>query len=235
MATTFKQLQDRVKSNVIDLPTAIVTAVPRLINSAMRQLQVDHDFKIMEALFQPTTVIATRSLGAVPADFKEYRGEPWFLKNDSTITKVSLANKREDIYSAIDENDSYFPMVILQAVQSDTQGNGDFWVYPLPDGASDYTDGEYRMKIPYWAFLNDLVNDGDTNWFTNRADLYLEYKATAEAFMRNWDAERSVVWEQKAAIEHKQILKLDKLLRLSTGSNTLVPLWKGANSPKLNW
>lgn len=235
MATTFKQLQDRVKSNVIDLPTAIVSAVPRLVNSAIRKVQVDHNFKIMEALFQPSTVINTRSLGTVPADFKEYRGEPWFLKNDASVTKVSLANKREDIYTAIDENDAYFPMVILQAVQNDTQGNGDFWVYPLPDGASDYPDGEYRIKIPYWAFLNDLVSDGDTNWFSNKADLFIEYKATAEAFARNWDAERSVWWEQKAAIEHKDILKLDKLLRLSTGSSTLVPLYKGANSPKLNW
>lgn len=233
--TTFGDIQTRVQSNIIDLPTAVLNQIPTLINQAQRQLQINHNFKIMEALNEPTTTVNTRVLGAVPSDWKEYRGRPWFLKNDGSIVRMIQANSREDIWKAMDEADTNYPMVILQAVESDTLGNGNFWVYPLPDGNSDYTGGEYRVKIPYWAYLANLVNTGDQNWFTNNADLYLEYRATAEGFAKNWDTAHSAEWATKAAIELKDVVKKDKLLRLSTGSNTLVPLWQGANSPKLNW
>lgn len=235
MTSTFLQIRTRVQENVIDLPTAVLNRIPLLVNQAQRQLQIDHNFKVMEALFEPSTTIATRRLGGVPTDFKEYRGTPWFLKNDGSISQMIQANKREDIWKSIDEADTNFPMVILQAVENDTQGNGDFWVYPLPDGNSDYTDGEYRVKVPYWAFLADFVNDGDTNWFSNKADLFLEYRATARAFALDWDVQNQGKWETMAAVEKKDIIKRDKLLRLSTGSSTLVPLWQGVNSPKLNW
>lgn len=232
---TYKQLQTRVLSNVIDTPTAVINSVPRLINAALRELQIDHNFKVMEALFEPVTTVGARNLGSVPADFKEYRGDPWFLKNDGTVSRMIAANKREDIWTAINEEDQSYPLVLLQAVETDNQGNGQFSVYPLPDGNSDYTDGEYRVKVPYWAYFDDLVNDGDTNWFTNNADLWLEYKATAEAFARNWDSNKQGIWTQMAAVEKAKVEKRDKLLRLSTYSGALVPQWRGANSPKLTW
>jgi hypothetical protein len=85
---TFLEIQTRVEGAIIDLPTHVETSVPRLVNFAYRELQDAHNFWIMRATQAYTTTVDTRSLGATPSDFKEFRDKPYFLMDDDGKVKT---------------------------------------------------------------------------------------------------------------------------------------------------
>ena len=231
---TFLQLQDEVKANIIDLPTAVVNVVPSLIIRAMRKLQEQHNFKVMEGQQSFVTTLATRVLGAVASDFKEARGLPWETADeDGMVRKLIYAPRREAIWPAIHEEDEGRPLIILDG-QPNSAGTRSYEVYPLPDGNSDYTDGEYRITIPYWKYLPDLSANGDTNWFTVHAEEYLLFQATADGFVKDWDEERALFWTQLAQAKYRDVLNLDKRQRFAE-VDTLVPHWRGAADNNLSW
>lgn len=230
---TFLELKDDTEAIVIDLPSAVVSAVPTLVNNAMRTLQ-QHNFKVMEANASFTTVVGVRSL-TMPTDFKEFRGAPWMIEDtDGTKRLMYLAESEEATLTAFTDDDEGRPMVLLDDVPTTEAGLRVWSIYPLPDGLSDYSDGEYRIKVPYYKYLTALSASGDSNWLTNNASEYITFKAVAEAFARDWDEQRSAVWEQKAALKYAEAVKKDKYYRVSSVNN-IVPLYRGVNSPKIRW
>lgn len=230
---TFATIQTRVQTRVIDLPTAVQAEIPQLINEAMRNLQVDHNFKIMEATFTEETATGTRILAPVPSDFKEYRDEPWHTSNEGIVYRLTTAAERHAIWQDISEQDIGYPLVILDN-EPDINGNRNFEVYPLPDGNSTYTDGQYPITIPYWRFVPTLVNGSDTNWFTVNAEQFLVYQATSEAFSLDWDENRMAIWAQRAEVQRKRVVKQDKLFRLA-GVDAFVPHWRGMRDSRLRY
>lgn len=218
---------------MIDLPSAVVAEVPDLINEAMRELQDDHDFKVMEAETSTlVTVEGTRNLAAIPSDFKKLRDRPYRISNTGKVDELGIAPSRNALQRRFETDEEGFPMWLLDPTRN-SAGAANFEVWPLPDGNSDYSDGEYRIVVPYWRYVPALVNPGDTNWFTTTppAYRYLLFKATAEAFFLDWDEQRGAVWEQKAAAERAKAIKADKLLVLG-GHDTLVP-YKGVYEAQL--
>jgi hypothetical protein len=123
------------------------------------------------------------------------------------------------------------PWVLIDGEAPADDGTRQWDIYPIPDGNSDYVDGEYRIKVPYWRYLPALVADGATNWFTENAEEYLVNKATAEAFALDWDENRMAIWEAKADIRYKEAVKQDKLYRVSAVRD-FVPM-KSGNDPRL--
>lgn len=232
---TYLQLQDRVKRRVIDLPAAVTAEVPDLINEAMRELQDDHNFKVMEEETSVvTTTLATRALTTIPTDFKELRLRPYRLDDQlGQMEELGIAPNRNALLRWFDNEEDGFPQWLLDPDRA-AAGTGSFEVWPLPDGNSDYGDGEYRIVIPYWKYLPALSASGDTNWFTTAGPAYrfLIFKATAEAFFLDWDENRGAVWEQKAAAEKAKAIKQDKMLALG-GHDTFVP-YKGVYEAQLD-
>ena len=221
---TYQTLQDRVTRRVIDLPASVLAEVPTLVNEAIRALQDLHNFKVMEAeTGQTETTSGSHTLLTVPSDFKELRGTPYEVLNDGTTRDLLLASSREaalDVYPLADPNDVGEPKTILDAEPSDVLGGRDFEVYPFPDAASDWPNGNYRIVIPYWKYLPDLADGTDANWFTNSGVEYIIHKATAEAFYLDWDEGRASVWETKAAGQFARVLTIDKRYRVG-GLRTL--------------
>lgn len=238
MTATFSSIQTRVERRVIDLPAAVVAEVPALVNSALRDLQKDHNFKVMEAVLSATTTVNTRTLTSTPADFKEFRGQPYYFNNDGTVRRLVVAASREDIWGPIDhwgwidDEITGNPLVLLDGEPTNVLGQRNLDVYPLPDGNSDYDTGEYPITIPYWKFLPDLVSGSDENWFTDNAELYLIFQATSEAFSVDWDTEHAMEWERKAMQQRQRVLHADKLYRLQ-GVKSLVPHYRGERSSNL--
>lgn len=220
---TFLELQDRVEANVIDLPTPVLNAVPRLINKAMKKLQRKHNFQVMKTLSGPNlTTVDTRVLMTVPSDWKEWRDKPYMLDDTNGRKQfLSIGPNRTELLTLYDNTDDGPPVYILEAEQDDT-GAGSFEVWPLPDGNADFSDGEYRIYLPYWRFLPELSADADTNWFTVNADDYLEYSATSEGFRMDWDKEQADSWRQDAMLEYGDVLRIDKMKALA-GVDALVP------------
>lgn len=223
----FLDLQTSVKSRIIDLRPETVGEVPDLINAAMRRLQHRHNFKVMEAQTGPLiTQSGSRqfTVSAVPSDFKDYRGNPARTDNLGGVVPVLVAPNRENaelMFGRDSTTDIGAPEYILDG-EPDAQGVRSWEVFPFPDGASDFSDGEYRILIPYWRFLPALSADTDTNWFTNNANEFLVADATANAFSINWDLERSAEWSARAQAFAQEAISLDKRFRMS-GFRTLVP------------
>jgi hypothetical protein len=204
----FSTIKSEVLALVIDTPTAVQTLVGRFVNRAIRKLEVKHNFKVMEAEVTYTTTAATRVLGTRPTDWKQPRRRPYYIDEDGVLHNFRwISDKGAAIGSYGDSTtlDTGAPRLVYE--DDLTQ---EFLLFPYPDSLSDYTDGEYRITIPYWKFVGDLIADGDTNWFTENTEQWIIYQAVAEAFYANEDESRAQLWEVRAMKEFKDAVMLDK-------------------------
>lgn len=223
---TYSQLQDRVAKNVIDLPEAVAEAIPHLVQQAHRKAQSQHNWvKCMKATVQAVTVYQQRLLIPAPTDFKEWRDKPYAVDRLGGSWELGIADDERAIMTIYGDQDSGRPFFLMLG-DPDIFGTYDMNVWPLPDGISDYPDGEYRLRIPYWRWLPQLAEAGDHDWITDNLPEYITYHATREAFGKDWDEERMVVYTQKAGEEFALARQADKVSALS-GVDTLVPVWRG--------
>lgn len=257
---TYSELQSRVQTRIIDLPAAVQSEVPYLVNEALFELQTRHNFKVMEAELYTYTQFANRILqtGAptsgqpplfnwpgqstsianqtiqvgVAGGFKGFMdgSEPTFVRyQDGSVRFITVAADRRSIYGQFTEGDSSFPSVILVAPPNEIQVNtSNLLVYPLPDGSSDWPDGEYRLQIPYFCYLPNLVNSSDANWLTTNphGERFIIEWAAAEGFALDWDTGHEQEHKAKAELELKWLIKADKQFRLSS-VNEMAVHWRG--------
>lgn len=250
MAGTYLSMQQRVQRRVIDLPSAVLAEVPQLVNTALKQLQEGHNFKVMESEFSVYTTVDSHTMavsvgGAAwtlptspSVNFKEWRGEPWFTRyQDGSTGPMTWAPSKEALWSAFSEggatnSDRGYPMVLLEGVSDDSNVRT-ISVYPLPDGASDFSDGEYRITVPYYRYLPELSADGSSNWLTLQpsGEEFIVNWAAGEAHGLNWDYEKEAVMKSKAEINRKMVVNADKRFRLSS-VREWVPHYRGVHSTK---
>lgn len=219
---TFGTICTRVRNQVIDLPTTVTNAVPDYVRTGIRKLQTRHNFLVMDKLAAVTTVVNVANIGPVPSDWKEWRSFPYYLTNDGRARKLQMHTPHEGIYPDIRSTETNPPRIITIGEPSDDNGTRAMIVAPIPDGASDWSDGEYRLYIPYRRYLAALTAEGDSNWFTTNAEEYIFHFATNLAFAGDWDYEHATLHLQLAENEYKEVVLADKRLRLSDVQN-LVP------------
>jgi len=215
---TYQEIQTAALEALID-PVAIVSnAVPRLVNQAIRELEGRFKFKAMQANANYTTLVNTNTLvgnaGALPADFKAFRGRPYYVEFLGSTGPMDIVLSKELVQRRWDTNDFADPHSIVV--------DDGLFVYPQADGASDYPDGEYRITIPYWKTLGNLVNPTDTNWFTENAAQYLINWTVKEGFAIDWDEARMNVWDDRAEKQALRVILEGKKQWLSA-DDTLVP------------
>lgn len=215
----FAELKAEVLTLVIDVPTAVQTLTPRFVTRAVRKLQQKHNFKTMEAEFSINTVPLTRELAPRPSDWKQPRGNPYFIENNGRVVDMQWVSNRSDAQFRWGTN-SQFNFGHPQGLYEDDL-SATFSVYPYPDALSDYPDGNYLVTVPYWKYLGNLIADGDTNWFTDNADEWIVYTSVAMAFSANEDEQRAQYWDNRARTQYADILLLDKDRRLAE-TQTLV-------------
>lgn len=225
---TFLQLQDRVRRNIIDLPQSVNAAVPLLVQEAVDELQAAYNFKVMQSTVNLSTVLGQRTLGTLPTAFKEFRGNPYRVESLGRKFDLKVIPGEQQILNAVDSDEMGRPLVLHPSGFSQVNGQMTLDVYPLPDGNSDYNDGEYRITIPIWQRLPVLTGNAAENWFTNQyhGARFIEYSATSNGFAIDWDEERMAMWAQRAQKELRELIKEDKRLIAST-VDTLVPLNRG--------
>lgn len=215
----FGELKTEVLTHVIDTPTSITTLVPTFVKRAVRKIQQKHNFKVMEAKATFTTSPLQRILGTRPSDWKAPRGNPYFVEFFGSLKDMQWVASDSDGIARWGNNSQYdygFPQAIFE-----DDLPSEFQVFPYPDALSDYADGNYRITVPYWKYLGQLISDGDTNWFTDNADEWIVYQAVADAFYTNQDIQHAQIWSNRAKTEYADILLLDKDRRLAE-TNTLV-------------
>jgi hypothetical protein len=217
---TYQEIQTRVGQIIIDLPTTVTAQLPTLVNEAMRSIQRQHNFRVMKSTSQLfTTTYQTAALGAVPSNFKSYRGRPVLINQDGSVQQLEVVGHQDEMTrdfgtTAGGEADADLlmgrPRVITMGDPSDVAGTMNFLVGPIPDDLSLYDDGDYRISVPYWKWMPALSASSDENWFTTYADDYLTFQAAAEGFFDDHDVENGTYWQQKAQQRLQEIIISDK-------------------------
>lgn len=221
----FGELQDRVDAILIDAPAAVTTAIPSLINGAMRFLQRQHNYYIMRASQEYTTTEGTRVLGAAPSNFKEIRGQAQETRQFGEPRALVWSPTKRDAergFGVVSDLDIGYPLVLFRSDPTNEAGASNLEVYPLPDGNSDYDDGEYRIRLYYWKYLAALSAEADTNWFTVNAQDWIVYRAAADGFGMDWDEEREAKFMARAAAELAEVKRMDKLAQVA-GIESMAP------------
>lgn len=235
----YAQLRTRVQENVIDLPTAVLNRVPVLVQNAHREAMRRHNFWFMRAQTTRGTTVGQRNLDSgLPADWKEARGDPWYTEVTGEARFIYWAGARDELLRAYGDDpdlDFGYPHYLYadEPTGDEDPTSISIEVWPFPDGLSTQSDGEYDITIPYWKFLPALSADSDSDWITANGDEWIEFKATAEAFFRDWDEERGTLWLQRAETELAKLRRLDKNTVVSQLGGTIPFNPKGVNAPGL--
>lgn len=213
----FGQIQDEVESWLLDLPDGAATRVPGWINAAIKEATTRYNFKAMEAEEAATTVDQTRELFTKPATWKARRSEPYLINQDGSVTPISWAQSESQMLrtyaiqapsegntAAVDEGEPRYLLERETTVE----------VFPLPDDGSDWDNGLYRMRVPYWAHMADLSVDADTNFFTDEMPYYCIWKAVELGLEWARDEQRAERYAQRAEREFVIAKNKDKLAKL---------------------
>lgn len=209
------QVLTRASANVQRLPTEVQHNVEAFVQAASLQLQTLHNFRCMQAEQSFNTTEASHILGQTPSDWKEQRENPYYLLQIGTTAEILWVPSRTMLYrgvSATDPNQTGAPInLLLGEVKNDTvpdPANPDWSmtsrnieVYPYPDGLSDWTTapaGEYRVHIPYWAYVPLPVAYSDTNWLLANAAEFLIAAATAACYEQAENVNMARYWLSRA-------------------------------------
>lgn len=210
----FSALQSRVQSELIDVPASLVALVPTWINAGIAWLQSQHNFQVMqsEAIYVTPAVSSTNPthiLGTIPSDWKCKREDPYFVTFLGTPYHMKWQATRPQMYrkwEAADVNQIGQPSdLLIGEPENPTYPDPDnpdnnmvalnIEFFPFSDGSSDWSDGNYRIHIPYFRYLPFLSAGTDQNWFTQdgpRAEFCVRYAVT-QGFLFNEDEGRAAV------------------------------------------
>jgi hypothetical protein len=225
---TFTQLQTKVQTRVIDLPLKVKAEIPDLINKAIKDIQGFYNFRVMKTLVEVTTDVTNTDhfFLSCPADWKEPNGQPYWVPQMGKSVPMFWAPDRKFLASYFSEDDDGLPQYLLMGEPDDTNAC-DIELWPVPDGTSDYNDGEYRIRVPYYRYLPALVNSSDSNWFTSNCEDYIIWQAAGHAFMLDWDSEHAQSAFTLASGFRDAAVKFDRSARFQ-GATTLAINTNGA-------
>ena len=219
---TLNDIVARVREQIIDLPSEIEPLIAEWVYGAIRSAEDRHNFWYMEAEEQYTTQPDERALGAKPADWKEARRPPSVTLNDGGQSVIEWASSDTDMELRPGLRQDGRPFYLLQTAD-------EVLVYPTSDGRSDWPDGEYRIRVPYWRRTELPAPLEQSHWLTANAPLYLIYYASYHALVFNRDEERAAGYVTLAEREFQRVRRLDKRSRLPD-TLTLTP-YTGALGP----
>jgi len=184
---TFSAMQARVLNWLIDTPSAVQAEVPTLLTASIAWLQAQHNFQVMQAEQQYITsstpalgTSQTHVIGQIPVDWKCKRGDPYYVMFIGSKRLMHWQPEREMMYRKWEPADisqvgapcdlligepenALVPPVGGSPSNSLTGLNIE--AFPFPDGSSDWQDGNYRVRVPYYRYLPALSLSTDTNWF----------------------------------------------------------------------
>lgn len=205
---TLSELRARVRRYLIDVPDDTNTEIDAWINEALRSIQHQHSFRFMSAEQSFTTTEDTRKLGDIPDRWKQARHIPWLhdgLGGTIMLDWAVTQHQMRVLYSQDDADDKGQPQFIRET-------ETELEVYPFPDDNSLWDDGNYRVIVPYWEYLPELSNDGDSNVITTdpMGERYVLYQAVAEGMLFNREEERARIYFERAGQSAQRLINRDK-------------------------
>lgn len=208
---TYSAIQSDVAVWLRDLPTDTQNQIGTLINEALREAQQGHNFECMRVTSEELTVDSTRELVEI-VRMKCPDGRPYLTTANGDVRLLDWEPDIRRLVRLYGPDGVGEPRYLRQGSIDTNSTTLEVW--PLSDGLSDWNDGQYRITVPRFEFLPDLVSAGATNWFTFNAINYLKYATIGKASMLNLDEVRGSQYLQLAAIALAQAVRAEKDMKL---------------------
>ena len=181
------------------------------INQVIREdLCSDHNWSFLEKTRDITTVDGTEvytfvdvSSDATQAvlfkDCKYIR----FRANSSEDYRFLTELNEEALLQAYTEQTGGYPLAWARTY-TDTPNPADaFRLRLVPDGA-------YQIRVHYWCYPDELVNDADTNVLLARHQKLLEIGVTARALLYYGEEQKAQLWLQLFDREYAKAINNDR-------------------------
>jgi hypothetical protein len=212
---TFDEIVDAVEAILQDLPDETRAMIPYWVKEGQRRIEDSHGFLSMESGAIFTAAADTAVLGARPADYRSALDDPYLIDGFGRDTRLRWIQQSKDIidqFSGIDD-----PLMTGRPKAIEETADA-FIVWPRPDALSPvgsvYTDGLWRIGIPYWKRHATLGGEIQNNWWTDNADRYLMNHAASQGFLMNRDYPEHARWEGETLLEKRRLVNFDKRARL---------------------
>lgn len=169
----------------------LTSVIPTFIDFA--EAEFNRSLRVRQMVSRAEAVIDTR-FSAVPADFVE--AKDLVIVTGTPVTPLKFVTQQEAAQIRSEEltaagKPQYFSVV-----------GGQFEMIPTPDS-------EYSVEMSYFAKIDSLEDDADTNWLlTDYPDLYL-YTSLMHSAPYLKDDERTVVWANLATKAREELIARD--------------------------
>ncbi len=215
---TLSTIEQRVQDNVIFLPTQTSGKIRGWIQEAQERLEERYAWRAMHATQTFITTEDQRQLGLKSAMTRFLRtyGLPYQFTGLGGTSELEFLDTRDQAtrqYSEFDALSRGGPRAILE-------NDLNFDVYPFPDDNSLsgdlFSDGDYRVVIPYLQRLVTLDDSNTNNFFSDSCSEYLEHWASFRAMSFNEDNDRANVAIGLAQANLKRYLRRERKQYAST-------------------
>ena len=188
--TNYGELKSAVSDflNRSDLDSVIPTFID------FSEAEFNRTLRVRQMVSRAEAVIDAR-FSAVPADFVE--AKDLVIVTGTPVTPLQFVTQQEMAQIRRDEITSAGKPLYFSVV------GGQFEFCPTPDD-------EYSLEMSYYANIDPLVDDADTNWLlTAYPDLYL-YTSLMHSAPYLKDDERTVVWANLATKAKNELVESDQ-------------------------
>jgi len=169
----------------------LTSVIPTFIDFA--EAEFNRVLRIRQMVARAEAVIDTR-FSAVPSDFIE--AKDLVIVTGTPVTPLQFVTQQEMAQIRNEELTAAGKPLYFSVV------GGQFEVCPTPDD-------EYTLEMSYFAKIDALTDDTDTNWLlTDYPDLYL-YTSLMHSAPYLKDDERLAVWAQLATKAREELIARD--------------------------
>ena len=203
---TLSELRTRIARKLANdnLVNPTSSEIDTAINLAIEYYETDA-FWFSEATANITLVAGDPIVPSIPTDFKQLI-EPNALTVIDGQVRYPLIHATPLQYDNVDSEGRGLPYAY-------TYRNNQFELYFYPDQA-------YTLQFFYRKSYADLVNDGDSNDFTNFAERLIEYKTMVDLLYDYRENDRrAIIYENRVEREYEKI-KRETYNRTATGMLT---------------
>lgn len=182
------RIADNVNRN--DIPDEKGGLIDRWINDSQRQICRSYNFTFMETSDDDTTVADQESY-SLPDGTSALR-----FKSEISLELIepTSSNKRGMTKTTKQDAERKFRTSNTGTPRQYAIQQGSIFFYPTP---SDNSGNNWTINLEYYGYLDDLVEDADTNTLVDDYPESLEYLGTALALRYAMEEERGEFWESK--------------------------------------
>ncbi len=223
-------IKGEVKRIVEERITSLDAAITTHIQRAQRSIEDRCAFDIQESQVTYQYLTSGQTM-FYPSNYIAIRGVPHYRKTST-----------DDQYTFLTERLEFDSLGIRFEVAS---GSPVYWrhnvglafeIWPPPDheGPSPFTGGAYDVVFPYCKKLSSLVEDADTNWWSENMDDVLGWKAAANVFAELRDP-LAQFWNSVAFARFFEILKLNNRNKIKSFDQGIFPRQSLSANTKLRF